>query len=204
MSVPCVSWYQPCLSGSRQIMSIKLHFQQTIAVDPQQAWQSLHDDLCLLSAGLPNVHEIRERQRRAAAVGPAAIDYIWSIERQVVPAAARPFLRSLLDEVCADTLWHPGERRVEFLFYSEQMNSLFSCRGHFLLTAAPLDSDVGTQMTISANLDVAPDQLPGVPKLLARSIMPAVERSVRDVIGPSLEALPEALYQLIHQRQPSR
>jgi hypothetical protein len=48
-------------------------------------------------------------------------------------------------------------------------------------------------MQIIADLEVSPHELPGVPKLLSRTIMPAVERVLRDVISPSLEALPSAL-----------
>ena len=173
-------------------MPIDLHYRQILAVDPDHAWQSLHQDLCRLAPALPNVSSIRERQRDSGAA-PASIDYIWSIEREVVPSPARPFLKSLLDEVCADTHWHHGARRVEFLFYSEALAELFSCRGHFLLTPQAK----GTDMTIDAVLEVAPHILPGVPKLLARSIMPTIERSVRDVIEPSLAAVPGALDQLL-------
>jgi hypothetical protein len=173
-------------------MTIALHFDQVITVDLDAAWQSLHADLCRLHVGLPNVRHIRELERSDSSAAPARIDYAWGIEQSVVPAVARPFLRDLLDEVRSDTHWHHDDRRVEFLFYSEGLRELFSCRGYFLLA----DQGRHTRMQIIAELDVTPHELPGVPKLLSRSIMPAVERVVRDVIGPSLQALPEALQNL--------
>jgi hypothetical protein len=179
-------------------MTIALHFEQVIAVDLDQAWHSLHHDLCLLPAGLPHVRHIRELSREAGDAGPARVNYVWGIDHVVVPAVARPFLRDLLDEVRSDTHWHHPRRQVEFLFYTEGLKELFSCRGHFLLD----QHDEGTRMQIIGELDVTPHELPGVPKLLSRSIMPAVERVVRDTISPSLEALPGALDQLIRSRQP--
>ena len=173
-------------------MTIALHFDQVISIDLDAAWQSLHEDLCRLHAGLPNVRHIRELERRDSRVTPAQIDYAWGIDQAVVPAVARPFLRDLLDEVRSDTHWHHDDRRVEFLFYSEGLRELFSCRGCFLLA----DQGQHTRMQIIAELEVSPHELPGVPKLLSRTIMPAVERVVRDVISPSLEALPAALQNL--------
>lgn len=173
-------------------MTIALHFDQVITVDLDAAWQSLHEDLCRLHAGLPNVRHIRELERSGTAAAPARIDYAWGIDQAVVPTVARPFLRDLLDEVRSDTHWHHDDRRVEFLFYSEGLRELFSCRGYFLLA----DQGRHTRMQVIAELDVTPHELPGVPKLLSRTIMPAVERVVRDVISPSLEALPVALQNL--------
>ena len=173
-------------------MTIALHFDQVIRIDLDAAWQSLHEDLCRLHAGLPNVRHIRELARRDGGGTPAQIDYAWGIEQDVVPAVARPFLRDLLDEVRSDTHWHHDHRRVEFLFYSEGLRELFSCQGRFLLA----DQGDHTRMQIIAELEVSPHELPGVPKLLSRTIMPAVERVVRDVISPSLQALPSALQNL--------
>lgn len=178
-------------------MTIALHFEQVIAVDLDEAWHSLHHDLCLLSAGLPNVRHIRELSRLGAADSAGQAHYAWGIEHGLVPGVARPFLKNLLDEVRSDTHWHEGTRQVEFLFYTEGMPELFRCEGRFLLHS----HNSGTVMRIIGDLDVAPHELPGVPKLLARSIMPTVERVVRDAISPSLEALPTALDILIQQRR---
>jgi hypothetical protein len=177
-------------------MTIGLHFEQVIAVDLDEAWHSLHHDLPLLPLGLPNVRHIRELGREPSLGGQTRIDYLWGIEHTVVPSVARPFLKDLLDEVRSDTLWHHPQRRGEFLFYTESLRELFSCEGYFLLDSA----GSGTRMQIIADLNVTPHELPGVPKLLSRSIIPAVERVVRDTISPSLEALPGALDQLIRER----
>ena len=178
---------------SNAAMTIALHFEQIIAVDLDQAWQSPHQDLSLMPADLPHVRHIRELTRESGPGGPARIDFAWGIEHGVVPAVARPFLRDLLDEVRSDTHWHHQARRVEFLFYSEALRELFNCQGEFVLDAC----GGGTRMRFVGDLDVNPEQLPGVPKLLARTIMPAVERVVRDSISPPLQALPTALQKRI-------
>jgi hypothetical protein len=59
---------------SNAAMTIALHFEQIIAVDLDQAWQSLHRDLSLLPAGLPHVRHIRELARESGQDGPARID----------------------------------------------------------------------------------------------------------------------------------
>ena len=178
---------------SNAAMTIALHFEQIIAVDLDQAWQSLHQDLSLMPADLPHVRHIRELTRESGPGGPARIDFAWGIEHTVVPAVARPFLRDLLDEVRSDTHWHHQARRVEFLFYSEALRELFNCHGEFVLDA----QGASTRMRFTGDLDISPQALPGVPKLLARTIMPAVERVVRDSISPPLEALPGALQKRI-------
>lgn len=174
-------------------MTISVQIDQLIQADPDLAWYSLQQHLSLLHEDLPNIRHIRELTRQSGS--PVTVQYGWGIDPAVVPAVARPFLRNLLDEVQADTHWHAAERRVSFMFYSDGLRSLFQCEGEFLLHPA----DGHTRMEVKGVIDVAPHELPGIPKLLSRSILPAVERVVEDSLTPSLSALPGALEKLIRR-----
>lgn len=173
-------------------MTMELRFEQVIPVPREDAWRAFHEDIEALAPWLPNVEHIRVLGRTPEGQRQSRFEHAWGLEQSVIPAVARPFLGDLLQELRSSTLWHHDKHHVDFRFFLDTMEELVECDGRFIL-----ETDQGhTRITITARMEVYPHLLPGVPKLLARTVRPAVKRVVEETISPTLQALPDALVHL--------
>lgn len=174
-------------------MAISIHHTHRLAAPPLQAWESLHRDLPSLAPWLPHVDRIEVLKEQPISERRSARDYAWHVEEQIVPAVAKPFLREHMQALHSSTLWHHDQRQVELQFFLDTVPGLLDCHGHFAL----IDDDGGTLITLQANIVILPEKLPGLPGLVGKGIRPTVERVVEEALRPALEALPEALEQLL-------
>lgn len=180
-------------------MSIELRFEQVIPIARVLAWQSFHEDIEHLVPWLPNIEHIRVLDQYPMDAGQSCLEHAWGLDQAVVPAVAKPFIGDILKELRSSTVWHHDHHHVDFRFFLDTMRELVECDGSFVLEA---DGE-HTRITITARLDVYPHLLPGVPRLVARSVQPAVKRVLEETISPTLEALPDALTRLVRRREPA-
>ena len=57
--------------------------------------------------------------------------------------------------------------------------------------------DDATQIRLTGSLQVYPERLPGVPRILARRVGPAVEKWLMNMVTPNLARLPRAIQALL-------
>lgn len=179
-------------------MTMNLRFEQVIPIRRTEAWRAFHEEIEALAPWLPHVEHIRVLGGRPEGEQQSRHEHAWGLDQTVIPAVARPFIGDLLRELRSSTLWHHEHHRVDFRFFIESMEELVECEGQFLL-----DSDGDhTRITITARLEVHPHLLPGVPRLLGKTVRPAVKRVVEEALTPTLQALPDALRRLV-QTEPA-
>lgn len=177
-------------------VTIELHFEQVIPVPRELAWRAFHEEIEALAPWLPHVEHIRVLTRRTQGGGPCRFEHVWGLDPSVIPQAARPFLGDVLRELRSSTLWHHDLHHVDFRFFLDSVEDLVECDGRFLLES---DGE-HTRITISAELEIYPHVLPGVPKFLGKTVRPAVKRVIEETLSPTLEALPDALTRLMERR----
>lgn len=179
-------------------MTMELHFERVIPVPRDAAWRVFHDNIEALAPWLPHVEHIRVLGRQAAGERQSRFEHAWGLDQAVIPGVARPFLGDLLRELRSSTCWHHDHHQVEFEFFLDTIEGLVECDGRFVLQS----DEGGTRITITAKLEVYPHVLPGVPKLLSKTVRPAVKRVVEETISPTLQALPDALLRLMASHSP--
>ena len=179
---------------------MQLQFRHTIDVAPERAWSIFHGRIEHMAPELPDVHQVRILERREPDRSRLEQDLAWAIDQRVIPHSARPFIGDQLRELLSTLYWNHESRTVDFRFYHLQLPGLFDCRGQADLAEA---AD-GTHIRISADLDIQPHLLPGVPRWLGRSVQPAVRRVVERTLGRILDALPHAVARISHEGPSSR
>lgn len=175
---------------------MELNFRHTIAVPRDQAWHIFHTRIDRMAPDLPDVDRVHVRQEHPGT------EYLkhevaWAINQSVVPVSARPFIGGLLEELLSTLTWDHGARCVAFRFYNDHWPELFDCQGQARLSE---DGD-GTDIHITADLDIQPHHLPGVPRWLGQKVQPSVRRVVEQTLGRILEALPTALARVSHDTE---
>lgn len=167
---------------------MELNFRHTIDVPRAQAWRIFHTHIDRMAPHLPDVDQVHVRREREQAEY-LEHEVVWAINQSVVPVSARPFVSGLLEELLSTLTWDHGQGCVEFRFYNDRVPELFDCRGWALLS----ETGDGTDIHITAELDVQPHHLPGVPRWLGQKVQPAVRRVVEQTLGRILDALPTAV-----------
>ena len=178
-------------------MAIIVNHTHTVAVSAELAWRTLHEQLPAMAPWLPHVARIEVLKERPISDRRSSRDYAWHVQDDVVPGIAKPFLRDHMQALHSTTLWHHDQQQVELQFYLDTVPGLLDCSGHFAL----IEEGEGTLITLQAEITIQPDRLPGLPSLVGKGIRPTVERVVEDALRPALEALPEALEQLLAQTE---
>lgn len=179
--------------------SMELNFRHTIDVPRAEAWRIFHTHIDRMAPHLPDVDRIHVRREQQWA-GYLEHEVAWAINQSVVPVSARPFIGRLVEELLSTLSWHHDHNRVDFRFYNDRLPELFDCQGQ-----AQLNEHVqGTDIHITAELDIQPHHLPGVPRWLGQSVRPSVKRVVEQTLGRILDALPGAVARVSHDEAEQR
>jgi len=162
-----------------------MRFQHTAKVShpPDLVIELLSGRMQEIVPFLVNVDRIEMQERSDQPEGRIRIVSRWYATEQSIPAAIRPFFSKELMSWTDNALWTPGEHKVDW-----EMSTRFSDFFHAGGTNyyEPADGGAATDITITGNLTVYPDRLPGMPAFLAERLKPQVERFVIELIAPNL------------------
>jgi len=171
-------------SGGLDDARFVLH-RHAIAVSPDGRWVAFLSYLQDQGAGHPFGREVRLRLLN-----------LWQGNARQAPTAVRPFMTRDLVRWKDHAVWNDQENRVEWRFEAFHLDRLFDARGANAFSAV---DDGSTRVDISGTLEVYPERVPGVPRLVARRIAPRVESFVIGLITPNLAQLPRAVQEYLDQ-----
>lgn len=175
---------------------MELHFRHTIDVSLGEAWHIFHTHIDRMGPDLPDVEQVRILDQHEQT-DHLEQQVAWVIHQSVIPVSARPFIGGLLEELLSTLSWDHGQQAVAFRFYNDKLPELFDCQGSARLNEARN----GTHIEITAELDIQPHHLPGVPRWLGQKVQPAVRRVVEQTLGRILDALPAAVARVSHDTE---
>ncbi|RME21786.1 MAG: hypothetical protein D6806_14075, partial [Deltaproteobacteria bacterium] len=85
-------------------------------------------------------------------------------------------------------------------FETFHFDRLFDCGGENRMSAT---RDGHTLLRIRGKLDVYPERIPGVPRIVARRLKPSIEKFIIDMVGPNLQNLAAGLQRLLDEEDPA-
>ena len=91
-------------------------------------------------------------------------------------------------------LWHDDPKRIEWTFETSSFESLYRCSGTNYFDAVSNDQ---TRIRLTGSIEIFPENMPGVPKLLARRIAPSIEKWLVNMVTPNFAKLPHAIQALL-------
>lgn len=169
---------------------MRIHVSDTLAQPLADVWCVLRDRLPDLVSYLPGIASIQTLQRNEIAPGQLYLVNQWEAERRAAPTVARPFLSSDLLRWKDHATWDEKRRVVAWRFEPDRFGGVFTCAGENRYTNDDRGAGRGaTRLEISGRLEIHPERVPGVPRILARRIGPAIERFLLDRVQDNLEAL---------------
>lgn len=165
-------------------------FTATIAATPQQTLVLIRDRLPELAEYLPAIETISEISREEEAPGRIHCSRQWQGNPKLLPAFARPFATRAMLSWKDHALWLSDELCVHWRFEPARFQKLFKCSGSNYIEPG---DDGGTNFRVTGSLVIDPNNVPGVPRILARKMVPRLERWAVGRIRPNLLAVPNGV-----------
>lgn len=173
-----------------------MHLDATaeIPFPPRQVFEVYRDKLPELVPYLPNIREIVV-QRRSEEGEEVRLLNRWKGGGEI-PAAIRSLLADKL-EWDDDARWDASHLTTEWRISVPAFRDAFRCEGRNRFEALGADR---TRFVIEGELTVDGSRIPGVPKLVGRTLAPIAERFLVGAIRPNLLAVSKGVERYLRER----
>jgi hypothetical protein len=158
---------------------------KTIILAPLEViYDLVKNDLTKIVPYLPNVEKIEVMESNSSE-GKTNIINKWYAKADM-PRALKKFVKPEIFSWKDTAIWNDEAREVKYSLESFLANDLFDADGHNIFKSI---NENETELIINCSVKIYPEKVPGVPRLLARTISPVIEGLVEKLIGPNLSSL---------------
>ncbi|MCO4795439.1 MAG: hypothetical protein KC493_17090, partial [Bacteriovoracaceae bacterium] len=113
-----------------------------------------------------------------------------------VPGIVKSFIKPEIFCWKDDANWDDDSHSVDYSLESFLANDRFDAKGKNSFTSV---SENETELTISCKVTIYPEKVPGVPRLLAKKVAPAIEGLIEKLLAPNLSSLGDGLNQYLEK-----
>lgn len=158
-------------------------------------YRAYRDELPLIAEHIPDVREIRVESRREED-GVVYAHNVWISERDV-PAMARAIIKPHMLSWDDHAEWHERDWEVRWRIATRFFTDHVRCSGVNRFYAV----DEGTtRLEVTGDFTIDLEELPGMPRFVARGLRPKVEEFIVSVIKPNLERTNESVAKYLDAR----
>jgi len=168
---------------------MKLENKEVINRPLADVYVLVRDDLAKLVPYMPNVDKIEVKKHTPRDDNTIEVINHW-YGRADMPSMLKKFLKPEIFSWKDTALWRNDKHCVEYQLESFLANDLFDARGVNSFTAV---GDDKTELKISCEVTLYPEKVPGVPRILAKSVVPMIEALLEKILAPNLTALGKGL-----------
>jgi len=162
-------------------------------------YTSYRDRLPEIAPYTPDIKEIVVHSREETETGPK-LHNEWRAQRdlpRIVQGIVTPDMLRWDDFA----QWNDGEHYVDWELRIPAFPNQVHCRGRNAFFA---DGDNATRVMLTGNLEINLKNVPGVPRILAKRIAPAVEVFIVKLVTPNLEKVNHSLERFLDEHGPPR
>lgn len=175
---------------------MKIESKTTINYPLDEVYRLVRDDLQKLVPYLPNVDKIDVIESNAADGKVEVLNHWYG--RVEIPSMLKKVIKPEIMSWKDKAVWNDSEHNVVYEMESFIGNDLYDANG--LNTFTAIDENT-TVFTVSCDLIIYPEKVPGIPRLLAGKIKPMVEALISKILGPNLSSLGDGINQYYKDNQ---
>ncbi len=177
-----------------------MHFEKEdkISHPASVVLDTMIDHMEAIAPFLPNVERIDTLEKTRRRNGRIFIVRRWQGVSASIPRALQPFVSKDWLAWIDTALWVPREYKVEWTL-STKLGHLYECSGTNYFEPYPREEATSTRIRVTGDLQVYPDRLPGIPRVLGARLTPAVEGFVVALITPNLTEVAKGLQGYLDQ-----
>jgi hypothetical protein len=152
----------------------------------EDVYKLVRDDMTALVPYLKDVEEIRVVERKDEGTGLRIVN-VWRGSMSAAPSVVQKFITPDLVTWTDHAFWPHDKKQAEWRLEPRVGGKLFECTGTTSLVPGLAEGTCRIQ--IRSRLNVYPERLPGVPRLLAGTVRGRIEGFIVDLIRPNLQTL---------------
>lgn len=157
-----------------------------------RVYHAYRDELSAVAAYMPNVKEVIVRSREDVADG-VKLHNEW-VGKGEIPKVAQSIIKPEMVRWDDYAHWHDAATSCDWNIRTRMFTESVRCSGTTKLTA---DGPDRTKVVLQGTLELSLKDIPGVPRILAGTIAPQVEKFIVALITPNLEQTNTALAQYL-------
>jgi hypothetical protein len=165
---------------------MKFEVEDDVSHPRDDVYGLIRDDMPLLLPYLNDVDAIIVLESKQEEGGLRILNE-WRGSAAAAPAVVRKFLKPETLSWKDHAFWPEGGYRAEWRLEPKVGGSLFDCSGTTSVLAG--DTPGACKIRIQGNLNVYPERLPGVPRLLAGRMRGKIESFVVGMILPNMQTM---------------
>ena len=168
----------------------------TIPFSREAVFKAYRDDLTSLVQYLPNIEKIEVVKREEPADGIIEFENHWYAEAQI-PKVAQSFIKPEMLKWIDYARWDQNTWTCEWRIETFFMREAVTCSGRNEFKEDGPDS---MALTIGGDLSLNAKAVPGVPKLLAGTIKPQLEKFIISLITPNFETINKGIISFLNNK----
>ena len=175
---------------------MEINASQTLSHPAQLVFETVRDKQPDLVSYMPNIAscEVLEREEGSPEV---RLVNRWQATLDDLPRLLRPVVSPDLVSWLDRARWNDTTRSCTWELESLKAKEIFACRGTTTISESGPSS---CTFTVSGDLNIYTDKVPGVPRLLARKIREPLERFIAGSIRPNLTGVATAVQQYLDEQ----
>ncbi len=167
---------------------MKLEHTDIIDAPTKEIYCLVRDQLPEIAQYLPSVREIKTVERQKLTDNTHKVINHWFAKAEL-PSLVSKFISEDFLSWKDIATWSDDKMCVHYKLESFVANDLFTATG------ANFFKDVNgkTELTITCDVTIHPDKIPGVPRIMVRTVLPTIEKVLEKMLGPNLTSLGKGL-----------
>lgn len=163
---------------------MKLNISEPVPLGAEEVLHLLRDDMPKLVPYLYDIDRIEVTERREEG-DVVHIVNLWFGDMAKVPLPLRKFAKPELFSWTDYASWSTSKKQASWRLEPRVGARAFECHG----TTTLVDADEGARIEMDINIDIYPENIPGIPKFIAKRLLPQIERAIEKQITPNLRNL---------------
>jgi len=163
---------------------MRITVSEPLPLPADEVFHLLRDDMPRLVPYLYDIEKIEVTERKEDGDAVHIVN-LWFGDTSKVPAAVRKFVKPELFSWKDHASWTSSDRKATWRLEPRVGARAFDCAGTTQLVP---DGDT-CLLEMDIDLQIHPENVPGVPKFLARKFQPQIEAAIEKQITPNMRNL---------------
>ncbi len=165
---------------------MRIDLSDPIPLSVDEAFLLLRDDMPSLVPYLDDCASITVTERTESEdLATVSLVNRWVADMSRVPAAVKRFATAELLSWDDHATWTASTKSCAWRLQPLRGTRLFDCSG----TTSVVEDDSGARLTMAIDLVIYPENVPGVPRFIAKRIRPQAEKIISDKLIGNMRAL---------------
>ena len=168
---------------------MQINVPSTIPFAREEVFTAYRDELNSLVQYLPNISKIETVSREEPESGIVTLENHWYAEANI-PKVAQAFIKPDMLKWIDYARWNLNDWTCEWRIETFFMREAVSCSGKNYFK---VQGEQSTGLTITGDLNLNMKAVPGVPRLLAGTVKPQLEKFIVALITPNFHTINEGI-----------